>query len=74
MIDSRDFAALPENLRRRCALFAKRSATEERDLDQWWSERPRSLLSLIRGKQQTLYLLRADHNLKGAGELQKSSG
>ena len=50
--------------------LAERSATEERDLDKWRRERPRSLEALIRGTQQTLYLLRADHNLHGPGRLQ----
>ena len=63
LMDSRDYAALAEDVRDHCIVAAARSATEERDLDQWWRERPRSLESLIRGTQQTLYLLRADHNL-----------
>jgi 4-amino-4-deoxy-L-arabinose transferase-like glycosyltransferase len=58
LMDSRDYAALPEEVRDRWTIAAARSATEERDLDQWRRERPRSLESLIRGTQQTLYLLR----------------
>ena len=63
LMDSREYAALPADVRDHCVIAAARSATEERDLDKWWSERPRSVGSLIRGTQQTLYLLRADHNL-----------
>jgi hypothetical protein len=61
LMDSRDYAAIPEDVRDHCVVVAARSAAEERDLDQWWRERPLSLGSLIRGAQQTLYLLRADH-------------
>jgi 4-amino-4-deoxy-L-arabinose transferase-like glycosyltransferase len=67
LVDSRDYAAVAEDVRDRCVIAAERSATEERDLDQWLRERPRSLGPLIRGTQQTLYLLRADHQLHGPG-------
>jgi 4-amino-4-deoxy-L-arabinose transferase-like glycosyltransferase len=62
LMDSRDYAALAEDIRDSWVVVAARSATEKRDLDQWWRERPRSLESLIRGAQQTLYLLRAKVN------------
>ncbi|MGD0999334.1 MAG: phospholipid carrier-dependent glycosyltransferase [Candidatus Brocadiia bacterium] len=61
LMDSRDYTALAEDVRDQCVVAAERSATEERDLDQWLHESPRSLAALIRGTQQTLYLLRADH-------------
>jgi len=59
LMDSRDYAALPSDVRERFAVIGRRSATEERDLGQWWRQRPRSLESLVRGTQQTLLLLRA---------------
>jgi hypothetical protein len=64
LMDSREYAALAEDVRDRCIIASARSATEERDLDQWRRERPCSLESLIRGAQQTLYLLRVDHNVR----------
>jgi 4-amino-4-deoxy-L-arabinose transferase-like glycosyltransferase len=67
LMDSRDYAALAEDVRNQCTVVAARSATEERDFDKWLRERPRSLKSLIRGTQQTLYLLRADQNLHRPG-------
>jgi hypothetical protein len=74
LMDSRDYTALAEDIRDHCAVLAAPPATEERDLDQWWRERPRSLASLIRGTQQTLYLLRADHSLHGPSRLQEQNG
>ncbi len=67
LMDSRDYAALAEDVRKQWVVAAERSATEERDLDKWLHSRPRSLGALIRGTQQTLYLLRADHDLHGPG-------
>ena len=67
LMDSRDYAALAEDVRGQCVVAAERSAAEERDLDKWLRERPRTLQSLIRGTQQTIYLLRADHQLRGPG-------
>jgi 4-amino-4-deoxy-L-arabinose transferase-like glycosyltransferase len=64
LMDSRDYAALAEDLRDQCIVVAARPATEERDFNKWLQERPRSLKSLIRGTQQTLYLLRAAQNLR----------
>jgi len=63
LIDSRDYEVLPPDIRARCVVLASASATEERNLDQWYRERPRSLLSLVRGTRQTLYLIWDDHNL-----------
>ena len=65
LMDSRDYAALAQDVRDHCVVAAARSATEELDFDQWRRERPLSLESLIRGTQQTLYLLRADQSLHG---------
>jgi 4-amino-4-deoxy-L-arabinose transferase-like glycosyltransferase len=67
LMDSRDYAALAEDVRDQCIVVAARSAMEERDFNKWLHERPRSLKSLIRGTQQTLYLLRADQNLRRPG-------
>jgi 4-amino-4-deoxy-L-arabinose transferase-like glycosyltransferase len=74
LMDSRDYDALPEDIRSHCAVLAEKSAAAARDFNRWWNERPRSLTSLVRGTQQTLYLLRADHNLHDPSPLQKQHG
>jgi 4-amino-4-deoxy-L-arabinose transferase-like glycosyltransferase len=74
LMDSRDFEALPPDIRARCVVLASASATEERDLDQWRSDQPRSLLSLVRGNRQTLYLLWTDRDLRSPSPLQEHNG
>ena len=74
LMDSRDFEALPADIRARCVVLASASATEERDLDQWRREQPSSLASLIRGTRQTLYLLWTDRDLRSPGQLQEHGG
>jgi D-lyxose ketol-isomerase len=71
LMDSRDYAAIAEEGRAHLVVAAARSATEERNLDNWWRARPRSLASLIRGTRQTIYLLRSDHNPLSTSLLQQ---
>jgi len=57
ILDSRDYEALPQDIQAGYYRIESKSAPEKRDLDQWLHQRPRSLKALVRGTQQTLYLI-----------------
>jgi hypothetical protein len=59
IMDSRDYRALPGDLRQAFIRIGEASGTEERDFPKWLHTPPRSLQALILGTQQELWLLRA---------------